>query len=423
MHESLTVSDEAGLHRFPHVLPDGTRVMFTVGSGDVAQLAVLSIETGDWRVLPNQGIGPKYADGYITYGQGDSLWTQAFDLDQVTTTGDPRPIVRELGSAVADGAPIFAVSRSGSLAYVEGRPRGRLVWVDRAGQVTPFGDRADFAWVPRLSPSGQQLATIIIERATDFGLWILDLERGSRTRLTVEANGISPTWRPDGTHLAYQTDVSGTWRAVWRGIDGSGAEEALIPSQVGGELWVPTSWTPDGTAIAFTVGNPGDGWDIWVMSPGSAPEPLVAGPGDDVTPAISPDGQRVAYASNASGRFEVYLRAYDEAGGGIVVSANGGYEPRWSRDGRELFYRSGNRMMVASIPHDPELQAGAPQMLFEEPFMMSSETIGGAVSAPPNYDVSLDGERFLMVQEDPSSVPTRIHVVHDWINELRVPTP
>ena len=423
--ESLADLDARGLHRYPFVLPDGQGVLFTVGLGESASLAMLSFETGEWRTL-GRGIGPKYlGTGHLAYAFQGDVRLMPFDPADPSASGDPLAVLRDVHSAIGFGAPVFAGSRTGSLAYVSGRVRGRLMWVDRTGEATPFDERHDIAWLPRLAPDGTRLATTFFR--VDGGLhgWVVDIERGTRNRLHAGGNSMVPVWAPDGLRVAFSSNESGRWETVWKSSDGSGSEQRVpFPDRGEGSTFA-SSWLPDGKSLAASVREPNGDWRSWLLPLDGEPTPLWQGPHNHWGPAFSPDGNWVVYVSNESGRPEVYVRAYPEPGRTFVISNAGGTEPRWSRDSRELFYRNDDRMMVVPITLNPTFEAGAPRVLFQGEYMFSTSI----VRAPwrqgfPNYDVSLDGQRFLMVQRDPSSIPRRINVVKNWFEELKrlVPT-
>lgn len=411
--ESLAARDDRGLHRFPHVLPDGKAVLFTVGLGEAARLALLSLDTGDWHTLGEEGIGAKYVTaGQIAYGREKTLQLVPFDRQRLLLGGDPQPVVRDVYTPMVLNIPYFTTSRGGSLAYVSGRAESQLMWVDRAGKVEPFDELLAGGAIPRLSPDGKRLAIVFGARSGGGELWVLDLERGTRRLLLPDGNSIFPLWSPDGARLAFMTDKSGKWEAVWKNSDGSGSEEKLaVPPESVGVVFA-SAWHPDGRSLILENGR-----KSWLLPLDGEPRPIGTESGRQWCAAFSPDGNWVAFVSDESGRGEVYVRPYPEGGGTVVISNEGGTEPVWSRDGRELFYRNGEHMMVVPVSLGATLQPGAPRVLFTGNYLFTQISV-------PNYDVSLDGQRFLMVQRDPSSIPRRIHVVRNWFEELErlVPT-
>ena len=400
-------------------------MIFSAGFGRGARLAALSLETGEWHPLVDEGVGAvDLGADQLAYGEQGGLRLIGFDRDRLVTAGDPLPVLSDVYAHVVFGVPFFSVSRTGSLAYVAGRPQDRLVWVDRMGRVTSFDVRQDVYRLPRLSLDGTRLALVVLSVGGGAAVWVFDVERGTRTRLTTDGNSGFPVWSPDGTHVAFGEDSASFWRTARKAADGSGAEEQLMSSDMSADRsFLPTSWSPDGQTLALEVQTGGQGIDGWVFPLDGEPAALLTGPFNFQALAFSPDGKWMAYVSDETGRSEVYVCAYPGPGSTFVVSTNGGTEPMWSKDGHELFYRSGPQMMAVPISLDSTFEAGAPQVLFEGTYTLSRAGISS--SAVPNYDVSLDGQRFLMIQRDESSIPRRIHIVLNWTEELkaRVPTP
>jgi Tol biopolymer transport system component len=253
--------------------------------------------------------------------------------------------------------------------------------------------------------------------------WIYDIPRGTLTRLTFEGNvNISPIWTPDGKRLAFDSDREGATNIFWELADGSGGLERLTSSEY---LQAPT-WSGDGKLLAFHEINPTTQRDIWVLrmsdpSAGSGQvrkaQLFLKTPFDEAGPMFSRDGRWLAYVSNESGRYEVYVQAYPGPGGKYQISTEGGTEPVWNANGHELFYRSGNKMMAVEITTQPNFSAGKPQMLFEGPYLPTPVTT-------PNYDVSRDGKRLLMLKSsEQEAAPTQINVALNWVEELKQKVP
>jgi Tol biopolymer transport system component len=264
-------------------------------------------------------------------------------------------------------------------------------------------------------------------------IWLYDLSRDALTRLTFEGHANSnPVWTPDGKRVTFQSTKEGPTNIFWQLADGSGGLERLTTSEY---LNAPTSWSPDGNLLAFHEINPTTQRDIWVLrmadpSPGSGqalsvgsgqvrkPQPFLRTPFNEADAQFSPDGRWLAYESDQSGRQEIYVQPFPGPGGKWQVSTDGGSEPVWNRNGRELFYRSGDKMMEVDIATQPGFTAGTPRMLFEKQY----EKAPIPVSA---YDVSPDGQRFLMVKssEQAQAAPTQINVVLNWFEELKQKVP
>jgi Tol biopolymer transport system component len=298
------------------------------------------------------------------------------------------------------------------------------VWVSRNGAEQPVAAPAHAYVNPRLSPDGRRVAVVITEQESQT--WLYDLARDTLTRFTFQgSSNTGPTWTPDGKRIAFQSSKEGLSNIFWQLADGSGGLERLTTSE---HNHVPMSWSPDGQLLAFIEINPTTGYDIWVLrmgdfSAGSGKigkaQPFLQTPFNESVPRFSADGHWLTYVSNESGRYEIYVQPYPGPGGKWQISTDGGTEPVWNPNGKELFYRTGAKMMVVEITSQPSFSVGKPKVLFEGPYEPTPATA-------PNYDVSLDGQRFLMLKpnEQTQSAPTQVNVVLNWFEELkrRVPT-
>jgi eukaryotic-like serine/threonine-protein kinase len=237
------------------------------------------------------------------------------------------------------------------------------------------------------------------------------------TRLTFEGNtNYTPVWTPDGKRIAFESNKEGPVNPFWQLADGSGGLERLNTSE---NLQVPMSWSPDGQLLAYIEFNPTTGYDIWVlrMSDRKA-QPFLRTQFNESVPRFSPDGHWLAYISDESGRYEIYVQPYPGPGGKWQISTEGGTEPVWNPNGRELFYRDGDKMMAVDIGTQSGFAAGKPRVLFEGQYAPTPGT-------SPNYDVSSDGQRFLMLKpnEQAEAAPTQINVVLNWFEELKQKVP
>ena len=415
-------------HRWPEFLPGGKAVHFAAGTGVASQVAVQSVGTGERRNLVQGGMNPRYAaSGHLVYAQGGSLMAVPFDPLRLTATGAAVPVVEGVLLSTSSGAAQYSLSATGSLVYLPGgiqSAQSKLVWVSRNGAEQPLAAPAHAFLAPRLSPDGRRVAVGILEQESQT--WLYDLSRDTLTRLTFEGNGnLGPVWTPDGKRIAFTSNKEGPFNLFWQLADGSGGLERLTTSEY---LHAPMSWSPDGRLLAFIELNPTTGRDIWVLpladpSAGSGQDrkaqPFLRTRFDEAVPRFSPDGRWLVYISDESGRYEIYVQPYPGPGGKWQISTEGGTEPVWNPNGRELFYRSGDKMMAVDITTQPGFSAGTPRMLFEGRYDPAPFPIA-------NYDVSPDGERFLMLKpsESAEAAPTQINVVLNWFEELkrRVPT-
>ncbi len=417
-------------HSWPTFLPGGDAVLFSIGirenPGD-AQIAVLSLGTGEQKVVFQGGSNPHYSPtGHLLYGVDGTVRAVPFDLDRLEATGNSAPVLTDVITKDS-GAANFAFSSNGSVVFVTGTTKllsnSELVLVDRSGRATPVTETTADYHHPRFTPDGQRVAVtipavqgVLIESKSD--IWVLDLNRGTRVNLTFEGTNMAPTWSPDGSRIAFSARRAGRQDILWVPSDGSDQPEGLLLRD---EEHFVQSWSSDGR-IAYVEIDPDTGLDLWVLSLDGEPTqtPFLTGPFAEKDAAFSPDGQWLAYTSDKSGQREVYVRPYPGPGGEVIVSAGGGEEPAWAPDGNELFYRNGAQMLAAQVETSPTFSARPPAVLFEAELVTTG-------TGYPNYDVTPDGQHFVMVRAS-SERPVesaQINVVQDWFEELkeRVPAP
>ena len=417
-------------HRWPEFLPGGKALLFatafTASNWNTAKVVVQSVGTGERRDLVQGGTHPRYAlSGHLVYAQGGTLMVAPFDLQRLQVTGSAVPTVEGVLQSTFNGHVQYSFSNTGSLVYVGGggqSGQGKLVWVSRNGAEQPLAAPARAYEFPRLSPDGRRVAASITDQDTQ--IWLYDLSREALTRLTFAGKAnTNPVWTPDGKRIAFNSDREGVSNIFWQLADGSGGPERLTTSE---NTEVPRSWSPDAQLLTFLTANEASanpsanrGLDIWVLRMADRKaEPFLQTPFNESVPEFSPDGRWLAYTSDESGRSEIYVQPYPGPGGKWQVSTEGGTEPIWNSNGRELFYRSGEKMMAVEIATQPGFTAGKPRVLFEGQYAPSPATM-------PNYDVSPDGQRFLMLKPTEAEAgPKQINVVLNWFEELkrRVPT-
>lgn len=404
----------------PQLLPGGDAVLFTMTTvtgepqWDQAQIVVQSLRTAQRTKLLDGARDARYLPtGHLVYAVEDDLFAVAFDPATLATSGASIELVqgvwwRGAMTVVAN----WSVSRNGTLIYVPNIPVDTLrpVWVSRDGAVTP-AEHLPAGQAPRLSPDGRRL---LVEFEND--VWIYDVETGRRTRLTTDKASGRPAWDPTGRQVAYTSSRSGSPEIWVANADGTGIPRQL--TDLPGAAHVD-SWSPDGKTLAFHHHVPGTAPNeiltITPEDPASKPTPLVQGGFSAEDAVFSPDGRYVAHLSADSGRREIYVRPFPGPGPQVPVSVGGGREPVWGRNG-EIFYRTltGERMMAVRVTTTPTLTVGAPTHLFEGTYFMQPRT----GSPRPQYDVTADGRRFLMLQPNPS-VRAQIVVVQNWFEALR----
>jgi serine/threonine-protein kinase len=406
-------------HRWPYLLPGGEALLFTIGTGtsfDDAQIAILNLKTSQWRTLIKGGTYPRYeSNGHLVFVRAGTLLAVPFDLKRGEVSGTPVPVLEGVTTSTANGEAQFSLAENGSLAYILGdttESERKLIWVDRKGAARavtegrrPYEDLS-------LSPDGRRLA-MTIEGPT-WNVWVYDIERGTLTRLTHEYTNTDPLWTPDGKRIVFTSYRDGKYGLFWTPADGSGPEEQLVASP---NFLHPYSFSGDGRLLAYSEQNPQTRADVWVlpMEGERKPQSFLRTPFQEEFPALSPDGQWIAYESEESGRPEIYMQPFSGRGGRAQISINGGSNPGWAPTGRELFYLEAGKFMAVPIETKPILRAGMPRALFESVYLDSGHF----------YDPSADAQKFVFIVPNEQQAATKqINVVLNWFEELkrRVPT-
>jgi DNA-binding SARP family transcriptional activator/Tol biopolymer transport system component len=418
-------------HTWPDVLPNGKGVLFTVsfsgkngvkGSLSYA-IAIADIPSGKHRVIVDDAMYARYAtSGHLLYVTTNrTLMVRPFDQNSMKFTG--QPTARIEGMRLGDyGSADLAVSAMGTLVYATGPEQGskELVWVTRDGKA----QSVDPDWQgrnlrdPTLSPDGKRLAVeTIIKNDETSEILIKQLDRGPRIKLTLEGKqNYYPTWTPDGRSVTFssRSTVAGPSDLWTKRADGS-AQAVLQFHEKRASL--RPRWSPDGKWLIFqtSVGAPDSG-DILGIRPGidTVAVPLVATKFTEVSPALSPDGRWLAYTSNESGQFEIYVVPFPNTSSAkSAVSTRGGTEPLWSHRGSELFYRDGSGYLVAvEVKTTPAFSLGRSTRLFPAAEFASLEV-------SPQYAVSSDDRRFLMIRPLATGMPDKLFLVENWFEELK----
>jgi serine/threonine-protein kinase len=417
--KQLTSAVSGPLNQFwPTFLPGSNAVLFTADSGTSPQIAVLSLDTGKVRNLIG-GTDPTYSpSGHLLFTQAGALMAVPFDLQRLETAGNPVPVVDGLlvhGSANSvSSSTDYSLSSNGTLVYVPGSSRNasvHLQWVTRDGAELPLPAAPHVYVLPKISPDGKRIAIGITEK--DAQLYIYDIARDTLNRFTFQgSNNLVPLWTPDGKRIAYISNSTGPRNIFWQLADGTGGLERLNTSP---QLSIPGSWSPDGKVLAYSIIDPHMGYDIWTMTPSDHKTQIfLQTKSNESAPQFSPDGRWLAYTSDESGHNEIYVVPYPGPGGKWQISSDSGREPLWNRNGRELFFRNGNKMMAAPIDTQHGFSAGTPKMLFQGQYVTLA-------NSTPNYDVTADGQKFLMLKT--TVPPTQINVIVNWFEELKQKVP
>ncbi len=417
----LDQSRQENSHRWPYFLPDGRHFLYWARSGSVEYNGtyVGSLDGQEPKLVLRGNSDAVYAPpGYLLFVRDRSLMAQPFDARSMLASGDAFPVAEQVRVNAGAYKALFSVSQNGVLAYhgAAGTAAGsQLRWFDRTGKEgATVGEPAVYLY-QQLSPNGQKLAAAIADSTGNYDIWVYDLSRGVKTRLTFAVSiESSPIWSPDGMRIAFASNRKGQFDIYQKAANGIGEEEALLETSAEER---PMSWSSDGRYIAY-IRKEMQGktkWDVWVLPlfGDRKPFPLLQSEFDELHPAFSPDGRWLAYTSNESGTNEVYVRPFPGGGGKWQVSTRGGSQPRWRRDGKELFYLAAdNKLMAVEIKEKgASLEIGNVQPLFQA--RPVSVLTFGAV-----YDASADGRRFLInsATEQESSEP--ITLVINWTAAL-----
>jgi len=403
----------------PVMLPGGRAVLFSI-SADGERVAALDLTTGEQKTLIEGGQGATYAaSGHIVYLRGTTLTAAPFDAMQLAVTGEPVALfkVRRPNNTAAD----YSLSTTGTLVYVpddsEVEGHAAVVWVDRAGSTVgrAVSGLVDRPRDPALSPDGARLA-LAIGPQSDADIWIYDLGGRPPIPLALPLDTRSPVWSPDSKRVAFS--VLNGRRANIYTLASDGSQLAPAPLGAAAIDGFPRAWSAADELFIFRQGiQVGDIDVIRTTVPGDVRE-VVATEFAEFDPALSPNGRWLAYTSTRTGRYEVWAQGYPD-GVPVRISTNGGFEPRWSADGRELFYLQGTAMMSVAVETERKFSFAQPVQLFDG----HGQYLADASPSVSSYDVAHDG-RFLMIQTAAGGASaSSIVVVQNWTEELKQRVP
>ena len=403
--------------RWLDLLPGGRAVLGHTVVDGVRQVIAISLETGDQAVFFT-GTTPRYVStGHVVFWREETLWAVRFDPERLTVLGPPAPIIEGI-SAGGNGFANFAVGGD-LLFYLEGEGLQGLVplWLDRDGSEQSLDPALTGLFeAPEFSPDGRRVALQRQIRGEPEDIWIYDLEQRTSTRLTFGGSrNLGPFWNPDGTEVGFSSDRDGLFALYSRPADLSGDARLLVSDPNDG-LYTG-SWTPDGRSLVYRWGSSQTTGtrDLWYSGPDpdSTPVVILGTPALENTPSLSPDGRWLAYASDESGQFEVYVRPFPGPGGQTVVSVNGGLNPKWAHSGSEIFYLGLDAVFnVATVRTDPDFAVDSREQL-------NSRT-GFWQSSQRHWDLTPDGQRLLAIGPPPEAGGVgRYVIVQNWTEELR----
>lgn len=424
--EELTHLDQAKnerSHRWPQLLPNGKAVIFTVGTVDSpddyenANIEAVVLATGERKVILQKASMARYSpSGHLLFSRGGAIYSEKFDPETLTASGTPETVLQGVAGDVTTGAVDFAIASDGTLVYIPGslnaNSRG-IYWVDRTGKTEPINiNPAQYNDI-RISPDGTRLAAVIGSSGSG-DVWVYDFTRSTATRLTFDQRNATPLWSRDGKYIYYsQVDASASNTVVMRKpADGSREAEPVAKSTDAAYI---KALEPGEKSAIFDFGminNQGDIVRIPIGAEGPM-VPIVNSQFNEYGAALSPDGRWLAYQSpEGSGRPEIYVRDLSPAGGRWQISTEGGEEPHWSPDGRELFFRNNTLFMSASVDTKNGFEAGTPKTIFNGVFNLRS-------NSGVSYDVDPKKDRFLMIRPSQENVASGVRVVVNWSNQIR----
>jgi eukaryotic-like serine/threonine-protein kinase len=399
---------------WPWFLPDGRRFLYLVRRPDGSGSVMVAEVGKPGREVLRAVSSTQYVDpGYLVFSRDGTLLAQRFDAATAQTSGEPFPIVEPVRYFLSTGAATFATSRNGVLVYQANPDRGRLVWLDRAGKEVGVVSEGGSHTRVRISPDGRR---VLFDRAQPrigtANVWMVDVERGVEQRVTSDRlSQFGALWLPGVNAALFSGRVP---PHIFRKDLTTGAETEVLQG-----FNLAEDVSPDGRTLAFTQRTANGNFDIWTLPTDTlrGPKPLLESASDEASVRFSRDGRYIAFASDELGRYEVFVMPYPLTGSKMRVSTGGGSLPRWSRDGRELFYISGDRhLMSVPIRTAPALEVGAPQPLFA--------IVGGTLWADPkpsngwpDFDVSIDGRRFLANVSQPANEQP-LTAVLNWVGAV-----
>jgi|WetSurMetagenome_2_1015567.scaffolds.fasta_scaffold01676_4 eukaryotic-like serine/threonine-protein kinase len=379
---------------WPCFLPDGRHFLyfqFGGGKGGAVMIGDLDSKEKPRKLLDSDSLAYYAPPGNLLYVKEGTLVAQPFKASSLRVTGEPVPLAENMG-AQGNGLADFSVSEDGVLVYRAGLSTDdRLVWMDRSGKELSEVGGAGHYGTTALSPDGTRLAMDIKDaRSSNFDIWVRDLARGATSRLTFDAvDSRCPVWSPDGRHIVFDANRAGSPSLKEKDASGTGPAREIWSC---GDALIANDWSRDGRFIAVDRLTKNDSWDIWAVPTDGTGKPfaVITGQFTEILPVFSPEARYIAYMSNETGRFEIYVQQFPGPGGKWQVSANGGREPHWSADGKTIYFQSlDSKIMSVSVDAGATFAAQVPEPLFSAPILPGQRR--------NSFLVTKDGQRFLIL--------------------------
>ena len=422
-----SAADKEASHRWPDFLPDGRHFVFLAQPGNVIRVG--SLDSSEVTRIVSADSRAIYASGYLLFIREATLVAQPFDTSRLRTTGEAVPVAEDIRVNPSNGRAAFAASNTGMLVFRSGSAAApyQLTWFDRSGrQIDKIGQPKDYRMID-LSPDGTRVVahlheTLVSSVRGGGGLWLLDPVRGTESRFTFTgAHDSDPHWSPDGSRVVFSSIRAdgGAEDLYVKSSGGATPEELLLKTDTGK---MPRSWSADGRYIVYDTNGAG-GSDLWVLPLTGERKaiPFLVTPAREGQGVLSPDGEWMAYTSNESGRLDIYVQPFPATGGKWLVSTAGGVQPRWRRDGKELYYVSvmPPKIMAVDVKTDGAMfQASVPHALFDVPGIQANGPGPGGLSG--SYSVSANGQKFLVgIQPVAAEVSNPLSIVLNWTATLK----
>jgi serine/threonine protein kinase/Tol biopolymer transport system component len=404
-------------HRWPVFLPDGRRFLYLAqnsqGAGEKNGIYAASLDGGERKLLFNANTNVAYTSpGHLLFYRERTLLARPFDPKSLRFTAEAFPVAKDVQHFATFAQAVFAASDQGLLAYQTGVSGGQtqLTWLDRAGKPAGTVGAPGHLATPRMSNDGRRVAVRILDSQAVGDIWIYDLEGDTRTRFTFDpSDDFGPLWSHDDSRVVFSSARKSPGDIYQRDSAGTAKEEPLLSSNA---FEMALDWSPDGRVLLLQVDDPRSPtqMDLWTYSAADGKaKPFLQSASNEILGRFSPDGRWIAYVSNESGKEEVYVVPFPGPGGKWQISTAGGRAPLWTRGGREIVYQApGDEIMAVEVRTTPTFQAGIPKALFKT-----------HLRPPPGgqFDVSPDGERFLVNLRPGEEVSDPVTLVQNWTAE------